>query len=747
MRRLSQTLMFLFLLSVAGALCAFGITINLPGLPPIDVPNTNEPPPNATSPVPPITVPTEVFSSLFNLSGSALLPPDPCARFNLTAQAPPSNDEVPAPEEGGLLGYCQTLLDMERGDVVFEENNSRLALNDFRVQLDAEPPADDGLLRNGQYVESIDCKQNPHSPLCQLDPCGYENPPQGRLQTSYDLKAVAGAIAEASSGEVSPEGAVPNGQTNLQRTQILEVISDQVQSNLDDAINSLATDITNKEVIVPTGLPETTFVPPPTCSQPSTSNRRSDVLRFTSSKTQFPYLRPALLVTGEHGKSEADSRRGNGLESDNSSPYPPAHLSLAQAQVSATDPKEDPQSGAWSLLKLVSLNLHQYCWPYDRFGGRACTGHPGNGKAPPGEYIGSTKIDYYLYRLNTKSRDYDYFLVRATVSTHPETRTIQNQSCNENFGIKSCYWYATKNSVWFRLDPFSNANIVEYAPQITQLGPSEVTVTVGTKVGAEVSAGIEGGKPAAGVKASFEYSTEFSETWKVQSIENAIKFQQDNSIQFYALFRGPREVPGFNGTFSPIIDSINGVALKRDAIIRIPRAALYGPGAPRSTRFHYSGEGHYAGALIPASGPGQGTYDYPSRGEYAWTDVPLPSLEYPLTPLSIRAGTSATFQVILRNLNRSDWDLEVGEYKGQALNNKNMFVLGNLPSWLTVSATHPFGRDEDGSTFIKYSTYQVTVTVASNAPRGTFNLGMDTLPVGLADQVRTGPVYVQINVQ
>jgi hypothetical protein len=75
---------------------------------------------------------------------------------------------------------------------------------------------------------------------------------------------------------------------------------------------------------------------------------------------------------------------------------------------------------------------------------------------------------------------------------------------------------------------------------------------------------------------------------------------------------------------------------------------------------------------------------------------------------------------------------------------QKLVTLGSLPSYLTVDAVHPLVPNTANE--IDYSTYNVSVKAAANAPSGTFDLGIYTQPGGLTDDVRFGAVPVKIDI-
>jgi hypothetical protein len=85
---------------------------------------------------------------------------DPCAVFNLFPASPGANDEVEAPQyEGERLGRCQTIADMLAGDVVVEENQPKVALQDFGLNITASPPTSANIQKTGEYFAAITCQE------------------------------------------------------------------------------------------------------------------------------------------------------------------------------------------------------------------------------------------------------------------------------------------------------------------------------------------------------------------------------------------------------------------------------------------------------------------------------------------------------------------------------------------------------------------------------------------------------------
>lgn len=621
---------------------------------------------------------------------------DPCMRFKLTPALPGANGEVEAPRSGRpSRDRCQTIADMLAGDVVVEENRPKTAKRDFGIKMTAAPPISAGIEKTGEYFAATNCEEG--------SPC---DEPPGEFVRKFAASGAAGAIAE----DITADG-IAQG-----RTEQLAISESQLLSDVEQAINTFAADITQGLSLEPLS-PRDAFAN--LAAWPNLSDLRPAMATIDPPLGTLPMsvkARPSLGTA-----------------------TPAFSVNLAQADTPslASDPLPNPSKGAWSELRKIDLSFDTYCKPTAATLG-LCTGPP---RGQSGEFIGKTNAIYTVYRLNTNDPDFDYFAVRARIWSNPNWLS-SGFSCQSGLTI-NCFWFNTKRSLWFRLDPFEHATVLELHPQKLEPQSVKVSQTVGFSVAGSVSGGVSGGEPEGGVEASFDYSTTWTEDWDVSSVEQLnLTAVGTYQAQWFDLFRGPRDIPGFNGDMSRIFSALQATAFPKDAIIKIERGPLY-HNNKGNLLFHFSAEGHFSGGVIPHGGPAAGTYVYPSSSSYSNVTIPLPRLEYQRRATVIAGGPATTFQVRLVNLRRTDWFLQVGKFQPLTPGQK-LVTLGSLPSYLTVDAVHPLVPNTANE--IDYSTYNVSVKAAANAPSGTFDLGIYTQPGGLTDDVRFGAVPVKIDI-
>lgn len=448
---------------------------------------------------------------------------------------------------------------------------------------------------------------------------------------------------------------------------------------------------------------------------------------------------------------------------------------VGRSNVDASERRDTPCTVDSDAGDCVAKTLQQSAWL--RLGDGTQTDDIADGRWTAGQM----STAYTLYRLNTVDPNYDWFLV----SLRTQLKTNYWNGCNTG-GTRGCWWFNVADDVTAYMVLISNTSnpigtVTAHSPN-TPVTSGTYTTSSGFTVGAQaactyafqtgndppsnVMGAIARPRPeettsptgstcSAGISGS--YSTSVSETWNISSLST---YDETNNGSTSAEWKDAFNTSfGSNCQGTPPGNTISSGGGGKLIIFRVPRSALYGSGNAAQTvgiLVHvYAEEANFwtwYGSCIGNNSTGfsmiiwhDSYFSLPQFNVYtsdprvAPAPSPAPALGNGTAPsVTLTRGGSVTLYVTSRS-GSPDWGLAFAYQP----TDKNGNPLTNI-SAVGLSATKDFFSNVSRVP-PQYAT--LTLSATKTATPGTYYVLFDTNPAGEADQVRSGPIPVQVVVK